>query len=150
MRGYWKLAKASAETLDAEGWLRTGDAGFLDADGCVYIQDRLKGLIISDGENIYPAEVENAIFGHPAVADIAVIGVPDETWGEAVKAVVVLRPGATATPQDLIAWAKARIASFKAPQSVNFVAAVPRGATGKVLKRELREPYWRGRERQVN
>ena len=150
MAGYWNLPEATAKTIDADGWLRTGDAGYLDEDGYVYIHDRVKDMIISGGENIYPAEVENAIFGHPDVADVAVIGVPDEKWGEAVKAVVVLKPGKQATPADIIAWARERIAGFKTPKSVDFIDALPRNASGKILRRELREPYWAGNERQVN
>jgi long-chain acyl-CoA synthetase len=150
MTGYWNKPDATAKTIDAAGWLRTGDAGYLDADGYVFIHDRVKDMIISGGENVYPAEVENAIFGHPAVADVGVIGVPDEKWGEAVKAVVALKPGAEATPAEIIAWARERIAAFKCPKSVDFVDAVPRNPSGKILRRELREPYWAGVERRVN
>jgi long-chain acyl-CoA synthetase len=107
-------------------------------------------MIISGAENIYPAEVESAIFGHPAVADVAVIGVPDERWGEAVKAVVVLKPGAEANEADILNFSRQRIAAFKVPKSVDFVDALPRNASGKVLKRELKEPYWAGKERNVN
>jgi long-chain acyl-CoA synthetase len=150
MTGYWNLPEATANTIDAEGWLRTGDAGYLDEDGYVYIHDRVKDMIITGGENVYPAEVENAIFGHPAVADVAVIGVPDPQWGEAVKAVVVARPGAEATPAEIIAWARERIAGFKTPKSVDFIEALPRNPSGKILRRELREPYWAGVGRRVN
>jgi acyl-CoA synthetase (AMP-forming)/AMP-acid ligase II len=150
MAGYWKNEAATREALDADGWLRTGDAGYLDADGYLYIYDRVKDMIVSGGENIYPAEVEGAIFGHPAVADVAVIGVPDDRWGEAVKAVVVLKPGTEASEADLLHFARERIAAFKVPKSVDFVGALPRNAAGKVLKRALREPYWAGRERNVN
>ena len=106
-------------------------------------------MIISGGENIYPAEVENALFGHPSVADVAVIGVPDEKWGEAVKAIVVKRPGTEASSEELIGFARERIAHFKAPRTVDFVDALPRTPTGKILKRELRKPFWAERERQV-
>ena len=150
MAGYWNMAEATAKTIDADGWLRTGDAGYMDEDGYVYIHDRVKDMIISGGENVYPAEVENAIFGHPDVADVAVIGVPDEKWGEAVKAVVVKKPGADPKPDDIIAWARARIAGFKTPKSVDFIEALPRNPSGKILRRELRDPYWAGRERRVN
>ena len=105
MKGYWNLPDASKRAMAADGWLRTGDAGYLDEDGYVYVHDRVKDMIISGAENIYPAEVENAICGHPAVAEVAVIGVPDETWGESVKAVVALKPGAAATPDEIIAFA---------------------------------------------
>jgi long-chain acyl-CoA synthetase len=150
MSGYWNLPDATAKAIDSEGWLRTGDAGYLDQDGYVYIHDRVKDMIISGGENVYPAEVENAIFGHPAVADVAVIGVPDERWGEAVKAVVVKKPGAYASPEEIIAWARERIAAFKAPKSVDFMDALPRNPSGKILRRVLRESYWAGIERRVN
>src|SRR5207237_1436143 len=125
MKGYWNLPDATASTIRA-GWLRTGDAGYFDSDGYLYIQDRVKDMIISGGENIYPAEVESALFGHPAVADVAVIGVPDERWGEAVKAVVVKKPGAAVTPGELIGWARERIAGYKLPKSVDFAEALPR------------------------
>jgi acyl-CoA synthetase (AMP-forming)/AMP-acid ligase II len=150
MTGYWNLAEATAQTLSADNWLRTGDAGYMDADGYVYIHDRVKDMIISGGENIYPAEVESALYGHPAVADVAVIGVPDEKWGEAVKAMVVLKDRASATPAELIAFARSRIAGYKCPKSVDFIAALPRNPSGKILRRELRAPFWEGRTRQVN
>ncbi|MCG8443529.1 MAG: fatty acid--CoA ligase [Caulobacterales bacterium] len=143
MSGYWNLPEASAQVLSGDGWLRTGDAGYLDEDGYVYIQDRVKDMIISGGENIYPAEVENAIYGHPSIADVAVIGVPDERWGEAVKACVVLRPGESVTEADVIAWARERIAGYKCPKSVDFIDALPRNPSGKILRRELRAPFWR-------
>jgi long-chain acyl-CoA synthetase len=150
MVGYCNRPDATAETINAEGWLRTGDAGYLDADGYLYIHDRFKDMIVSGGENVYPAEVENAVYGHPAVQEVAVIGVPDEKWGEAVKAVVVPKPGVMADPEDIIAHARTRIAGFKVPKSVDFVAALPRGPSGKILRRVLREPYWAGRARRVN
>ena len=150
MAGYWNMDDATAKTIDSDGWLRTGDAGYVDEDGYVYIHDRVKDMIISGGENVYPAEVENAIFGHPDVADVAVIGVPDDKWGEAVKACVVKKPGTDPKPDDIIAWARARIAGYKTPKSVDFIEALPRNPSGKILRRELREPYWSGRERRVN
>ena len=136
--------------MTKDGWLRTGDAGYMDEDGYIYIQDRIKDMIISGGENIYPAEVQNALFSHPAVADVAVIGVPDDIWGEAVKSVVVRKPGAEVTPEALMVYARERIAGYKVPRSVDFVDALPRNPTGKILKRELRKPYWAGQERQVH
>jgi acyl-CoA synthetase (AMP-forming)/AMP-acid ligase II len=141
MSGYFGMPEASAETLDAEGWLRTGDAGYLDVDGYLYLQDRVKDMIISGGENIYPAEVENAIFGHPSVAEVAVIGVPDDKWGEAVRAVIVPAPGADRNDADVIAWAAARIARYKVPKSIEWVSSLPRNHTGKVLRRLLRDSY---------
>ena len=151
MVGYWRNEKATTSTVDGDGWLRTGDAGYLDEDGYLFIQDRIKDMICSGAENVYPAEVENAIHGHPHVAEVAVIGVPDDTWGEAVKAVVVAKPGVTPDADSIIAYARERIAHFKAPKSVDFrTDALPRSASGKILRRELREPYWAGRDRQVN
>jgi acyl-CoA synthetase (AMP-forming)/AMP-acid ligase II len=149
MKGYWRNQTATDATFYPGGWLRTGDAAYFDDEGFLFIYDRVKDMIVTGAENVYPAEVENAIFGHPAVADVAVIGVPDPRWGEAVKAIVVLRPGTTATEQDIIAYARERIAGFKLPKSIDFVAALPRNLTGKVLRRELREPYWRGLLRKV-
>jgi len=150
MAGYYNRPEATADALGADGWLRTGDAGYLDADGYLFIQDRLKDMIISGAENVYPAEVESSIYGHPDVADVAVIGVPDDRWGEAVKAVVVLKPGTAADPASIIAWSRERVAAFKAPKSVDFIDALPRNPSGKILRRQLREPYWAGRSRQVN
>jgi acyl-CoA synthetase (AMP-forming)/AMP-acid ligase II len=150
MAGYWRLPEATEATMGADGWLRTGDAGYLDEDGYLFIHDRVKDMIITGGENVYPAEVENAIFGHPDVAEAAVIGVPDEQWGEAVKAIVALKPGAQPDPASIIAFARTRIAAFKAPKSVDFIAVLPRNASGKILRRELREPYWAGKARRVN
>ncbi len=149
MAGYWNRPEATAETVTPDGWLKTGDAGYRDAEGYVFVHDRVKDMIVSGGENIYPAEVENAILGCPGVADAAVIGVPDDRWGEAVKAIVVASPGSAPDPQAVIAWARARIAGYKAPKSVDFIDALPRNASGKVLRRELRKPYWEGRDRNV-
>ncbi len=149
MLGYWNLPEATAATL-VDGWVHTGDAGYLDEDGYVYVHDRVKDMIVSGAENIYPAEVESALFGHPAVADVAVIGVPDERWGEAVKAIVVLAAGAKASADDIIGFARQRIAGYKLPKTIDFVAELPRNPSGKILKRELRKPYWQGMERNVN
>jgi acyl-CoA synthetase (AMP-forming)/AMP-acid ligase II len=147
--GYRNRDEATAAAI-RNGWLYTGDAGYLDAEGFLFIRDRIKDLIISGGENVFPAEVENAILGCPGVADVAVIGIPSEEWGEEVKAIVVASEGTDPSAASIIAWAKARIASFKAPKSVDFVVALPRNAAGKVLKRELRRTYWAGRDRQIN
>ena len=150
MKGYWKNPVATREAFFAGGWLRTGDAGYFDKEGFLYIYDRVKDMIVTGAENVYPAEVENALFGHPAIADAAVIGVPDPRWGEAVKAIVVLKQGVEATAEEIIAYARDRIAGFKLPKSIDFVAALPRNPTGKVLRRELRAPYWQGHDRQVS
>jgi acyl-CoA synthetase (AMP-forming)/AMP-acid ligase II len=149
MAGYWRRPQ---ETEDAtrDGWFHTGDAGSIDEDGFIYIRDRIKDMIVSGGENIYPAELESVLAEHPAVADVAVIGIPDDRWGETVKAVVVRRGGATLVEEELIAWSRERLAGYKRPRSVDFVDSIPRNPSGKILKRELREPYWRGVTRRVN
>lgn len=149
MRGYWKQPQATAAAIDANGWYRSGDAGWLDADGDLFIHDRVKDMIVSGGENVYPAEVENAIDGHPDVSEVAVIGVPDERWGEAVKAIIVPKPDAPRDADSIIAWARQRIGGFKVPKSVDFVESLPRNATGKVLRRMLRDRYWAGQTRRV-
>ena len=154
MIGYWKNDAATAQVFPEGrnargGWFRSGDGGYLK-DGYLFIHDRIKDMIISGGENIYPAEIENLLMQHPAVADGAIIGVPDETWGEAVKACVVLRPGAALTAPELIAWMRERMAHYKCPKSVDFVDTLPRNPSGKLLKRVLREPYWQGKVRAVN
>jgi acyl-CoA synthetase (AMP-forming)/AMP-acid ligase II len=148
MKGYWNSPAASAETL-RHGWLHTGDVGHLDEDGYLYITDRKKDMIISGGANIYPREVEEIICTHPAVHEVAVIGVPDEKWGESVKAVVVLRAGARATAPEIIEHCQRHLASYKKPSSVDFLPELPKNAYGKILKRELRENYWVGRTRRV-
>jgi acyl-CoA synthetase (AMP-forming)/AMP-acid ligase II len=148
LAGYWESPRATAEALE-DGWFHTGDGGRLDADGHLTISDRVKDVIVTGGENVSSIEVEGCIFGHPAVAEVAVIGVPDEKWGETVKALVVLAVGARATEAEIIAHCKARLAGFKAPTSVEFRSEIPRTATGKVQKFTLRAPYWAGQERQV-
>jgi fatty-acyl-CoA synthase len=148
LAGYWDNPAASAEALEG-GWFHTGDGGRFDADGHLTISDRKKDVIISGAENVSSIEVEDTVFSHPAVAEVAVIGVPDEKWGETVKALVVLAEGATATEAEIIAFCKQRLAGYKAPTSVEFRTAIPRTATGKVQKYKLRAPYWAGRERQV-
>ena len=137
--GYWHREE---RTVDDEGWLRTGDAAYRDAAGYLYLHDRIKDLIISGGENIYPAEVENAVAAHPDVADVAVVGVPSTRWGETVKAFVVPAPGATIDPAALLADVRTRLARYKCPTSFDVVDGLPRNASGKVLRRELRAPYW--------
>jgi long-chain acyl-CoA synthetase len=149
MTGYWQDSAATGEVLVGDGWLRTGDAGYLDADGYVFLHDRVKDMIVSGGENVYPAEVERVLREHPAVADVCVVGVPDERWGETVKAVAVPTPGHEIEPGTLIDFARNRLAHYKCPTSVDVVDALPRNASGKVLKRQVREPYWEGHARRV-
>jgi long-chain acyl-CoA synthetase len=152
MAGYWNNPTATAEALTPDGWFKTGDAGYTDAGGFLYLHDRVKDMIVSGGENVYPAEVENVVAKHPAVADVAVIGVPDERWGEAVKAIVVPAPGIEAndaTAAEIIAWARENLAGYKLPKSIDYAEVLPRNPSGKLLKRELREPYWAGVERRV-
>jgi acyl-CoA synthetase (AMP-forming)/AMP-acid ligase II len=148
MKGYWNRPEETAAAL-REGWFRTGDAGRLDADGFLYIVDRVKDMIVSGGENVYSAEVENALARHPAVAANAVIGIPHERWGEQVHAVVVLKPGAAATQEELQAHCKSLIAGYKCPRSVEFRDALPLSGAGKILKTELRAPYWQEKGKQV-
>jgi len=142
MIGYWNNPQLTAATLVDGGWLRTGDAGYRDADGYLYMHDRLKDMIVSGGENVYPAEVENALSGHPDVRELAVIGVPSQRWGETVKAMVVLRQGAVADEKALISWTRERLAHYKCPTSIDFVEVLPRNASGKILKHQLRGPFW--------
>jgi long-chain acyl-CoA synthetase len=150
MSGYWRKPDETAATIDADGWLKTGDAGYFDADGYLYLHDRIKDMVVSGGENIYPAEVENVLLSYPAIVDAAVIGVPDPKWGETVKAIVVLGPGETLDEAGVIAHCRATLAHYKCPTSVDAVAALPRNPSGKILKRELRAPYWAGKERSIN
>lgn len=149
MSGYWGRPEASAAAITPDGWLRTGDGGHMDPDGYVYVTDRIKDMIISGGENIYPAEIERVLAEHPAVGDVAVIGVPDTRWGEVPKAVVVAAPGATVNPDALLAYCRENLAGFKCPKSVDVLDELPRNPTGKILKKDLRKPYWEGMDRQV-
>ena len=150
MLGYWNKPEETAATL-RDGWVHTGDAGWMDAEGFLYVVDRVKDMIISGGENVYTAEVENACVSHPAVSQCAVIGIPDDQWGEVVHAIVILKDGEQVTGTDLIAHCHSLIAGYKCPRSVEFrTEALPLSGVGKVLKRELRKPFWEGRIRQVN
>ncbi len=139
--GYFNRAAETAAALTEDGWLRTGDGGYVDEEGYLFLTDRIKDMIVTGGENVYPVEVEEALAQHADVAEVAVIGVPDAQWGESVKALIVPRPGARTAPDELIAFARARLAGYKLPRSVDFVAELPRTPSGKVLKRELRRRY---------
>jgi len=146
--GYWNDAEATAATLTPDGFYRMGDVGTVDADGYITIVERLKDVVITGGENVYPAEVEAVLARHPAVADVAVIGIPDDRWGETVHAVVVAGPGFDTS--ELLGWARQRLAGFKCPTGVTVVPELPRNATGKVTRAALREPFWAGRDRRVS
>jgi long-chain acyl-CoA synthetase len=147
-KGYWRQPEATAAAIQ-NGWYRTGDIARRDADGLYYIVDRAKDMIVSGGENIYSAEVESVLSVHPAVAAVAVIGVPDDRWGEAVKALVIRRAGHEVDETALLRFCRARLAAYKTPKSVEFVASFPLVASGKVSKKELRERYWKGTGRGV-
>ncbi|MFN8107670.1 MAG: long-chain-fatty-acid--CoA ligase [Nocardioidaceae bacterium] len=146
MLGFLNKPEATAEVVTADGWFRTGDMGKIDDGGYVFVQDRLKDMIISGGENIYSPEIERVLAEHPAVMEVAIIGVPDDTWGEAVKAVVSLHEGHSATEAELIDYCKEHLASYKCPKSVDILELLPRNPTGKILKRDLRKPYWQERD----
>lgn len=149
MRGYWNRPEASAESLRG-GWMHTGDAGTLDDAGYLYIQDRVKDMIVSGGENVYPREIEDVLFQHAGVADAAVIGVPHEEWGEAIKAILVVKEGHEISAAEILEFCSGKLGGYKRPRSVDFIAVLPRNPSGKVLKKDLREPYWVGRKRRVN
>jgi acyl-CoA synthetase (AMP-forming)/AMP-acid ligase II len=147
MIGYLNRPEATADTIIADDWVRTGDIGRLDADGYLYIEDRLKDMIITGGENVYGPEVESVLVEHPAVADAAVIGVPDDHWGESVKAIIVATT--EIEPGDIIEFCRRHLAGYKCPRTVDFAPELPRNASGKILKNQLREPYWNDRARKV-
>jgi len=149
MEGYWDQPEATAQAI-VDGWFRTGDGGSIDEFGYVTISDRKKDVIISGGENVSSIEVEDAIFQHPDVTEVAVIGIPDERWGELVTALVVKSEGSALSEDDVIAWTKQRLAGFKCPKRVEFRDVLARTTTGKLQKFKLREPYWEGRDRQVH
>jgi acyl-CoA synthetase (AMP-forming)/AMP-acid ligase II len=148
MQGYWNKPELTQAAI-RDGWMHTGDAGYMDEDGFVFVVDRVKDMIVSGGENVYSAEVENAIARHPAVAACAVIGIPSDRWGEAVHAVVVLKSGQEPDADEIVAHCRTLIAGYKCPRSVEFAEALPLSGAGKVLKTKLREPFWKGRERNV-
>jgi long-chain acyl-CoA synthetase len=150
MPGYWNRPEETAKVLTPDGWYRTGDLASVDEGGYLFIVDRAKDMIVSGGENVYTTEVENALAGHPAVLELAVFGVPHDQWGEAVHAEVVLKPGHTATEPELIAHCRESIAGFKVPRTIAIrQEALPKSGAGKILKRDIRAPYWAGRERAV-
>ena len=150
MKGFLGKPEETAAVITDDGWFRTGDMGKVDGEGYVFVEDRLKDMIISGGENIYSPEVERVLAEHPAVMECAIIGVPDDTWGETVKAVVALKPDTSATEAEIIEYCREHLAHFKCPKSVDILEALPRNPTGKILKKNLRAPYWEGRDRGVN
>jgi long-chain acyl-CoA synthetase len=150
MTGYWRNETATREAIDPEKWFRTGDVGYLDADGYLFLHDRVKDMIVSGGENVYPAEVENVLMSIPGVADAAVIGVPSERWGESPKAVLVRQPGSDLTEEQVLAACREQLAGFKCPTSVDWAQVLPRNPSGKLLKKDLRAPYWEGHDRKIH
>ncbi len=148
MKGYWNKPDATKESI-VDGWFYSGDAGYFDEENYLFIHDRVKDMIVSGGENIYPAEVENALMSHEKILDAAVVGIPDEKWGEAVKAFVVLSDSSLDEDQ-IISYARTKIAGYKCPRSINFISELPRNPSGKILRRELRDPYWEGIDRKVS
>jgi acyl-CoA synthetase (AMP-forming)/AMP-acid ligase II len=149
MNGYWNRPDDTADAI-RDGWLHTGDVGYFDSEGYLYIHDRLKDMIVSGAENVYPAEVERVLTEYPGIADVAVIGVPDKRWGEAVKALVVAKPDTTLIEKDIIEYTRIHIARFKCPKSVDIVDSIPRNPSGKILKKQLREPYWKEHNRRIS
>jgi len=149
MKSYWNRSEATAETI-IDDWFYSGDAGFFDEDGFLFIHDRVKDMIISGAENIYPAEVENALMSHPQILDAAVVGIPDEKWGETVMGFVILAEDASISEDEIIAYSREKIAGFKCPKTIKFINEIPRNPTGKVLRRKLREPYWKGKKRNIS
>ena len=149
MKGYLNRPEATAEAIVGD-WFFTGDAGFFDEDGFLFIHDRVKDMIISGAENIYPAEVENALMSHPQILDAAVVGIPDEKWGETVMGFVILAEDSSVSEDEIIAYSREKIAGFKCPKTIKFINEIPRNPTGKVLRKDLREPYWKGKQRNVS
>ena len=150
MTGYWNKPEETAVSM-RNGWIHTGDAGYMDDEGFVFLVDRVKDMIVSGGENVYSAEVENAVMNHPAVDQVVVVGIPSDEWGEQVHAEVILKEGQSATPEDIINKTKEFIANYKCPRSVAFrTEPFPLSGAGKLLKRDVRKPYWEGKERQIN
>jgi len=148
MISYWRLPQATREALQ-DGWIHTGDAGYLDAEGYAFLRDRIKDMVVSGGENVYPAEVEKVLSGHPSVLEVAVIGIPDEKYGEALLAIVALKQGTSLSREELLEFCRERIAGYKIPRQLKIVDALPRNASGKILKTVLRDPYWAGRDRNI-
>ena len=150
MKSYWKLPQEQTDEKLKDGWIYTGDIGKMDEAGYIYLVDRKGAMIITGGLNVFPNEVEQVLYRYPGVAEASVFGIPDEKWGEAVKAVVALKPGAKATAQEIIAFCRDNLAHYKAPGSVDFIDSLPKSDIGKILTKELREPYWKGYEKRIH
>lgn len=148
MKGYWNKPELTNQTME-KGWVHTGDMGYMDEDGFLYIVDRKRDMIISGGENIYPREIEEVLYEHPAVREATVIGVPSEKWGEDVKAIIALKSGFKATEEEVIEFCKDRLAGYKKPKSVEFMDELPKTGSGKIYKKALRDKYWKGATRKV-
>ena len=148
MMSYWKLPNATRDALK-DGWIRTGDAGYLDEDGYAFLRDRIKDMVVTGGENVYPAEVEKVLGGHPSIREVAVIGIPDEKYGEALLAIAALKPDGRLSQEELLEFCREKIAGYKIPRQLKIVEALPRNASGKILKTALREPYWAGKDRSI-
>jgi long-chain acyl-CoA synthetase len=149
MKGYWNLPQETAKAI-RNGWYFTGDLAYKDEEGYYYMVDRAKDMIITGGENVYSVEVENVLYQHPSILECAVIGVPDEKWGEAVKAIVVRKQGYQVTEEEILSFVRKKLANYKVPKTIDFVPELPKSGAGKILKRELREQYWVKSERRVN
>ena len=149
MKGYWNKPDATKESI-VDGWFYSGDAGYFDAEGYLFIHDRVKDMIVSGGENIYPAEVENALMSHDHILDAAVVGVPDDKWGESVKGFVVVGENSSLSEDEIIGYTRTQIAAYKCPKTIEFIKELPRNPSGKILRRELRDPYWEGIDRKVS
>ena len=149
MLGYWKNPEQTAKTL-RNGWLYTGDMGKVDEDGYIYLTDRKNDMIITGGENVYPREVEDVIMAHPAVLEVAVFGVPDQKWGEAVKAIVACKPGMTVSENELIAFCKESLAGYKCPKSIDFRQSLIKSPIGKILRSEMKKEFWQGMDRTIS
>lgn len=148
MQSYYNMPSETAKNL-TDGWVHTGDAGYVDAEGYIYLKDRMKDMVVSGGENIYPVEVENALAHHPVIADVAVIGVPDTQFGEALLAFVVLKPGGSLELEEMIEFCRDKIAGYKIPRQLELIQDMPRNPSGKILKKELRKPFWEGIDRNI-
>ena len=149
MLGYWKMPEKTKESI-VNGWLHTGDLGYMDKGGYLFLVDRKNDMIITGGENVYPNEVENLLMAYPAVMETVVFGIPDQKWGESVKAIIVLKPGKTATADEIIKYCKGKLAGYKCPKSIEFKDAIPKTAAGKISRAALKKEYWKGQDKMIS